>query len=234
MAAQLPSNVIEKSIEEKLVQVTKVIEEQIDSELNRLDNLEEDEIESIRRKRMQEMKAQAKEREEWIANGHGVYSELPDERAFFDACNKSPSGLLCHFYRDSTFRCKIFDKHLTTLAPKHLECRMVKLNVEKSPFLTQRLDVRIIPTILIMKDGKLIDRIIGFEDLGMKDDFSVEMLEWRLAVGTVINYAGDINCPPDSKAKRSFAGQSTKNVKSIRESSQKYEDDDDDDDNDDW
>ena len=52
------------------------------------------------------------------------------------------------------FRCKILDKHLSLIAQQHLETRFIKLDVEKAPFLTQRLGIRVIPTMGLIKDGK--------------------------------------------------------------------------------
>ena len=53
-------------------------------------------------------------------------------------------------------RCTILDSHLEKLAKQHLEARFIKLNVEKAPFLTQRLGIRVIPTMSIVKDGKTL------------------------------------------------------------------------------
>ena len=49
---------------------------------------------------------------------------------------------------------KYSDKHLAILAPKHVETRFVKLNAEKCPFLCERLSIRVIPTLLLIVDGK--------------------------------------------------------------------------------
>ncbi|KFM57899.1 Thioredoxin domain-containing protein 9, partial [Stegodyphus mimosarum] len=93
-------------------------------------------------------------------------------------------------------RCSIVDKHLTDLAPKHIETKFCKIDAEKSPFLTQRLKIRVLPTVVLCKDAKSIDFIVGFDDLGGVDDFSTEMLEWRIAQAEVINYSGDVTSPP--------------------------------------
>lgn len=88
----------------------------------------------------------------------------------------------------SCLRCKILDKHLSVMAKKHLETKFIKLNVEKAPFLTERLRIKVIPTLALVKDGKTKDYIVGFTDLGNTDDFSTEMLEWRLGCSDIINY----------------------------------------------
>ena len=149
------------------------------------------------------MKEQASKREEWKEKGHGQYTELPEEKLFFEECKKS-ERVVCHFYRDSTFRCKIVDKHLGILAPKHLETKFIKLSVDRAPFLCQRLNIRILPTIAIVIDAKTKDYIKGFDDLGGHDEFSTEMLEWRLGCAGGLNYSGNLLEPPDSgKPKKS-------------------------------
>ena len=144
------------------------------------------------------MKLAAAKKQEWLSKGHGKYEELHSEKDFFDACKKS-DRLICHFYRDTTFRCQIVDKHLTLLAPKHLETRFLKLSVDRAPFLCQRLNIRILPTIAIVVDNITKDFIKGFDDLGGTDDFSTEMMEWRLGCAGVINYSGNLLEPPDHK-----------------------------------
>ena len=67
--------------------------------------------------------------------GHGEYTEIPEEKEFFEVSKKS-GNVVCHFYRDDFFRCKVVDKHLAILARKHMETKFVKINAEKCPFLT--------------------------------------------------------------------------------------------------
>lgn len=70
-----------------------------------------------------------------IPQGHGEYTEITEEKEFFETTKKS-ENVVCHFYRDQFLRCKIVDKHLDILAKKHIETKFCKLNVEKAPFLT--------------------------------------------------------------------------------------------------
>ena len=117
------------------------------------------------------MKRQKEKRQEWIKNGHGEYEEIPEEKDFFEVSKKSES-VVCHFYTDGNERCKVLlctqctfavvkilirfplqivDKHLGILAKKHLEAKFVKINAEKCPFLTERLRIKVIPTIMLVK-----------------------------------------------------------------------------------
>ncbi|KAL3878778.1 hypothetical protein ACJMK2_031108 [Sinanodonta woodiana] len=186
---------MEKVLETQMLQATMAMEDQIDAEIQRLDNLDDDDLEKLRQKRLESMKQAQKQKQEWLVAGHGKYFEVADEKQFFEECKKS-KNIVCHFYRDSTFRCKIVDKHMEILAPKHLETKFMKINAEKCKFLTERLKIKVIPTLCLCKDGKTTDYIVGFDDLGGTDEFPTEMLEWRLGRADCINYQGDLLHPP--------------------------------------
>ncbi|RNA15895.1 thioredoxin domain-containing 9 [Brachionus plicatilis] len=212
-------------MENQLLQAVQIVEKQLDAEIDRLDNLDDDELDLIRKKRLESMKNSQKQKIEWQQNGHGSYSELADEREFFDACKKS-QHVVCHFYRDSTFRCKIVDKHLEQLARQHIECKFIKINAEKVHFLIERLKVKIMPTIALIKENKPIDYIVGFTDLGNTDDFDTEMLEWRIARAGIIEYNGDLINPPQNSKKKHIHTKSKSIIKGNEENS--------DDDSNDW
>ncbi|XP_045541329.1 thioredoxin domain-containing protein 9 [Papilio machaon] len=190
-------------MEQVLQHVAQTVEKQLDSELEKLDAMDSNDLEAIRRQRIEEMKKRAKLKQEWLANGHGEYTEIDGEKEFFGVCNKS-ENVVCHFYRSDTPRCRIVDMHLQALAKKHVETRFIKLDVERAPFLTSRLKIRVLPTIGLVKDKKTKDFIVGFTDLGNCDDFTTEVLEWRIARADVIEYSGDLLVPP-AEARRQRA-----------------------------
>ncbi len=64
-------------------------------------------------------------------------------RADFFNVVKKHSRIVLHFARSATERCKILDKHLALLAPRHPETLFIKLDVEKCPFLCTRLGVKV-------------------------------------------------------------------------------------------
>lgn len=204
---------MEQVLQSSLISAAVQLEKQLDSELSRLDSLGGEDLDKLREQRIKELKKQANQRQEWKNNGHGEYTELADEKEFFEVSKKS-ANIVCHFYRDSTPRCRIVDMHLKTLASKHVEAKFCKVNAEKCPFLTQRLRIKVIPSIALIKDSKTKDYIVGFTDLGNCDDFSTEMLEWRIAQSGAIEYSGDLLTPPDDKKKKKASGYSAK--KTIR------------------
>ncbi|GFU41923.1 thioredoxin domain-containing protein 9 [Nephila pilipes] len=204
-----------KNVDDVLLEAAKIVEDQIDAEIEKLDRMEDEELQELERKRAAALKKQVKKKQELAEKGHGVYSEITCEKDFFDVTKKSVN-VVCHFYRSSTMRCSIVDKHLQALAPKHIETKFCKINAEKSFFLVQRLNVRVLPTIVLIKDGKTVDYIIGFDDLGGVDDFSTEMMEWRIARASVINYTGDLTAPPGSFRRKSTNPLNRYKLKTIR------------------
>ena len=68
-----------------------------------------------------------------------------------------------------------------------------------------------------------------FTDLGNHDEFSTEILEWRLGRGGVIDYKGDLSSPPDEKEKKKTINLFGKKPKTIRNAMGADDDDDDDD-----
>lgn len=208
------------ALEEKLLHVTKAIEKQVDETIEHIDNLDVNDIEELRKNRINQLRKQEEQRKEWLNNGHGQYEELAEEKEFFDVIKKS-NNVIVHFYRDSTERCKIVDKHLKLLAPKHIESRFVKLNAEKCPFLVTNLKIKTIPTIALIQNNIMVDKIIGFTQLGNRDDFTTEMMEWRLAQNDIIKYDGDLSTPPGLQEKKTKSSG-----KKIRDGAYNGDDDD--------
>lgn len=81
--------------------------------------------------------------------------------------------------------------HLKVLATKHVETKFARIDAEKSPFLTQRLNIWMLPTISIVKNDKATDYIVGLDELGGSEDFPTETLEERLlAVEAILDVSG--------------------------------------------
>ncbi|CAF1135613.1 unnamed protein product [Rotaria sordida] len=197
---------MEQVFEQKLMQAAQAVEEQVDAELNRLEKLTEEDVEKFRAQRLESMKQEHKKRQEWLANGHGEYEDLPGEKELFDITKKSEQ----------------------ILARKHIETKFVKLNVDRAPFITERLHIKTLPTIALLIDNIVKDKIIGFTDLGNHDEFSTEILEWRLGRGGAIDYKGDLKSPPDDNEKKKTINLFGKKPKTIRNGMGGDDDDDDD------
>ncbi|KAF7840759.1 thioredoxin domain-containing protein 9-like protein [Senna tora] len=180
---------IQEVIEKQVLTVVQAVEDKIDEEIAALDRLDIDDLEALRERRLQQMKKMAEKRSRWISLGHGEYSEIPSEKDFFSVV-KASDRVVCHFYREN-WPCKVVDKHLSILAKQHIETRFVKINAEKSPFLAEKLKIIVLPTLALIKNAKVDDYVVGFDQLGGTDEFSTEELEERLAKAQVIFYEGE-------------------------------------------
>ncbi|KAL0422560.1 UNVERIFIED_CONTAM: Thioredoxin domain-containing protein 9 [Sesamum latifolium] len=181
--------VIFQILEKQVLTVAKAVEDKIDEEISALERLDMDDLEVLRERRLQQMKKMAEKRSRWISFGHGEYTEIHNEKDFFSIV-KASERVVCHFYREN-WPCKVMDKHLAILAKQHIETRFVKINAEKSLYLSEKLRIVVLPTLALVKNAKVEDYVVGFDELGGTDEFSTEELEERLAKAQVIIYEGE-------------------------------------------
>ncbi|MGB1596912.1 MAG: thioredoxin domain-containing protein [Promethearchaeia archaeon] len=186
---------VQAMMEHHMLNVAQTVEAELDAKMKQMDDLDEDDLEKIRERRLQQMRKMNEKKQEWRNKGHGTYSEITSEKEFFEAAKKS-ENFVCHFYRPSTPRCQIVDKHLAIIAQKHLECRFVRINAEKCPFLVEKFLVVVLPTVTLCKAGKVLDHIVGFDDVGGCDDFETPVYEWRIACQGVIKVDYDVHDGP--------------------------------------
>ena len=112
-------------------------------------------MERIKQRRLQQMKKAQEQRARWKADGHGEYREIMGEKEFFKEM-KGVERMVAHFYREN-WPCKVMDKHLDLLAKKHLETKFVKVHAEKFPYLTEKLQIWMLPTLALIRKEKVID-----------------------------------------------------------------------------
>ena len=61
-----------------------------------------------------------------------------------------------------TVHFQVVDKHLSILAKQHIETRFMKINVEKSPFLAEKLKIVVLPTLALIKNAKVDDYVVSY------------------------------------------------------------------------
>jgi hypothetical protein len=152
---------------------------------------DEDSLEVLRARRLAALKQQQAKKQEWSLQGHGRYMELTDTKEFFAAAKVS-ERMVCHFFRPTTRYCENVDAHLAKMCVKHVETRFVKIDAEKSDFLVQKLGIVLMPTIVLVKDGKVVHQIQGFDELGGTEEFSTQLLAWVISTHGVLTYDGDM------------------------------------------
>ncbi|KAF6175681.1 hypothetical protein GIB67_022683 [Kingdonia uniflora] len=151
-----------------------------------LDELMDDpELEKLHADRIAALKKDAEKRQALQRKGHGEYRQI-SEGDFLGEVTGSEK-VICHFHHREFYRCKIMDKHLKSLAARYLDAKFITLDAENSPFFVSKLGVKTLPCVILFRQGIAVDRLVGFEDLGAKDDFSTRTLELVLIQKGIIN-----------------------------------------------
>ena len=195
-----------------LLQGTKAQEDNIEAELARYDRLLEDDegLEELRRQRIAQMQKQHSQQQKYRDLGHGTYEELGGghdardvARDFFQA-SKDSERMIVHFYRPTTRYCDVFHAHLAKLAPKHMETKFVKVNVEGcdvegggASYLVDKLGIVVMPTLLLVKNRQAFHHIRGFDEMGGTEDFSTNTLAFVLGRHGIIDTRDDEEVPED-------------------------------------
>ena len=146
---------MQQAVEQNVLAAAKHVEEQLDDQLHALENLDSDDIDQLRQKRLLQLKVHNRKKQEWQDKGHGQYNEILGEKEFFKEI-KGEDRLVCHFYREN-WPCKVctygtakssrpysptttfsyqsedssylqvMDKHLKAIAASHLETKFIKV-----------------------------------------------------------------------------------------------------------
>jgi|TARA_B100001142_G_C14191585_1_gene600196 hypothetical protein len=201
-------------MEKKLLDMAKSMEDALDDELHRMNNMDADDLENIRRKRLEAMKGAQDKRKAWLAKGHGELRDISDEKEFFSEM-KGEDKMVVHFYRNN-WPCKVMDMHLGALSKRHLETKFCRIDAEKSQFLTERLKIWMLPTLACISKEKVLDYVVGFDDLGGTDDFPTEHLRLCLASKNMLTYEGgdnDIDVDPRARAKQNEEPEAIRNLR---------------------
>ncbi len=119
------------------------------------------ELEAIRARKLQElMNASRSSPVAPPANGLGKPVLLTD--ANFDAEARKPGVLLVDFWASWCGPCLRVAPTLEAIAKDQAgKMRLGKLNVDENPVTAGRFQVMSIPTMLLFKDGKLVDGMVG-------------------------------------------------------------------------
>lgn len=156
-------------------------------------------------------------RQKYLNQNHGSYREIKEEDFLQEVT--SSEWVVVHFYHHDFTRCKIADKHLEVylfrpnifllilylqiLAKNYVETKFLTIDVEKAPFFVTKLQVKVLPAIILFNNGNVVDRyayippchvliftlfltftmyrIVGFDELGGADTFKTDTLARRIA-----------------------------------------------------
>eukprot|EP00158_Paraphelidium_tribonemae_P001083 Partr_v1_DN23959_c0_g1_i1_m48919 putative thioredoxin domain-containing protein len=143
------------------------------------------EMHRIKERRLEQLRREMNEVSDMKARQHGEYLEVLSEKEILEITT-SEKRCVVHFFHNDFRRCQVMDGHLKGLAKKHFKTKFVKVDVENAPFLVTRLQIQILPCVLLFVNGIAVDRVVGFEDLEGTDDFETWVLERKIAACGVI------------------------------------------------
>jgi hypothetical protein len=64
----------------------------------------------------------------------------------------------------------------------------LQIHAEKSPYLTDKLKILVLPTLALIKSEKTVDYVVGFGELGNTDEFGTNVLAERLGRAGLIKF----------------------------------------------
>eukprot|EP00551_Chaetoceros_affinis_P014208 CAMPEP_0203691304 /NCGR_PEP_ID=MMETSP0091-20130426/3634_1 /ASSEMBLY_ACC=CAM_ASM_001089 /TAXON_ID=426623 /ORGANISM="Chaetoceros affinis, Strain CCMP159" /LENGTH=326 /DNA_ID=CAMNT_0050561765 /DNA_START=11 /DNA_END=987 /DNA_ORIENTATION=+ len=162
-----------------------------DDEYNDLLNDSNAELEAIRERRIREMREMQMKKAEQKSLGHGEVRTITQDE-FLPECTGKSEWVAVHFFHKEFNRCTIMDHHLKLIAPKHLSCKFLRMDAEKAPFFIHKLCIKTLPTLIVFREGKNVERLTGFEGLiidpSEPDKWHTGRLEQWLASTGAIQY----------------------------------------------
>jgi len=144
-----------------------------------LDNLYKGELREVQADMVRKRRRAAEEKE-----GNGIFL-LCAEKEALDICAQN-SKVVLMFHLPTFDRCNILAGHFKDLAKKFPQTRFIAVRADMAKFLSDKMKVKTLPTTILCVDGKVTDKLIGFEEFGGEDGFSSYALQFTLQNGGVI------------------------------------------------
>lgn len=73
------------------------------------------------------------------------------------------SVVILHFTNPAFETCAKMTELLQSTARTNVYWRCMEVRAQEAPFLVTKLNIRILPCVIVVKDGLVVDRIVGFE-----------------------------------------------------------------------
>ena len=88
--------------------------------------------------------------------------EIVNEQNFDEKVTKSDKPVIIDFHADWCMPCKMMAPVLEELSEDIKEATFAKVDTESNPNLSSQFSIHGIPCLVITKEGKEVDRIVGF------------------------------------------------------------------------
>ncbi|KAL2866315.1 thioredoxin-like protein [Aspergillus lucknowensis] len=166
-----------------------------------------------------------------------LYPTLKSDQTLLDFTTET-NRCIIHFAHRDFARCATMDEHMRALATRHQDVRFARVDVRDTPFVAEKLKIRVLPCVIGFLDGVGVDRVVGFEGLGSGgsdglDKFSTAALEMRLLWKGILSQKKFKDGDDEGSEEESEEDDDTKGRRGIRTGNARALNDGDDDD-DDW
>lgn len=118
--------------------------------------MDDPEIEKIKQKKLQDM---IKKQNELLQSSKVEVIEL-DQLNFEKVISENPLVLI-DFWAEWCGPCRIMHPVFERMAKKYPQIKFAKINVDKNQLIAQRFGVQAIPTFIMFKQGKEVQRMMG-------------------------------------------------------------------------
>lgn len=199
--------------------------ERDDSDFDDDDDDDDPILASIRERRLHEMMRQAQHQNQAAAanasRGLGDYRTIAQDEFLPECLQTNSAYVAIHFFHDQFERCKIMDHHLRIVAKRFATCKFLRINAEKAPFFVQKLQIRTLPTLLVLNDGQVVDRLIGFEGLSSStndpDQWRTSQLQmWLSTTGAIVYHPSNSDSSDDDEDVDAVEHESNKAKKRLQ------------------
>jgi predicted DNA-binding protein (UPF0251 family) len=143
------------------------------------DQVSDDELEALRRKRIHEMRQQA------ALDRFGVVQTITQSAFVSEVSDASKSvNVVCHLFSRGTEDCDILDRLLGEVSRKHASVKFVRILGEEA---IKGYPASACPTVLLYVRGEMVSQLVGLRAFGGKAKASADTVEWVLSLHRVVD-----------------------------------------------
>lgn len=146
-----------------------------------------DDLDDIRSARLAALKASSVERRQNVQRGHGDVETIAQDAFLKTVCDAKAA--VVHFFHDEFDKCKVVDLRMGELASKYLETKFARIDAQRAPFFVEKLQIRVLPTVVFFVNGSSVDQLVGFDGLRTTDKgrmVSLKQMETRFGLSGAI------------------------------------------------